>query len=295
MSGGELIKGERTMPEIANVNGKITPVHEAMIPAEDRGFLFGDGVYEVLRSYAGRLWGFERHMKRLERSLREIEIVGLNLDDIFHQIRNTHAQSQIQDATVYIQITRGAGPRSHTWIATGLEPTFFMTVRHFQTRGSGNEKGIRAIWLRDQRWGRCDIKSINLLPNVMAKQKARSQGAYEAIFVDARNQVLEGTSSSLFSVMNNALIVPPNSPAILPSITREIISEIALELKIPLVEKDITLDEFYQVDEAFIAGTGDEIMGITELSGKAIGQGEVGPMTRKIYTQYRERISKGED
>jgi D-alanine transaminase len=234
-------------------------------------------------------------MKRLERSLREIEITGIDLDDIFHQVRNTHAQSQIQDATVYIQITRGAGPRSHTWIATGLKPTFFMTVRHFQARGDGNEKGIRAIWLLDQRWGRCDIKSINLLPNVMAKQKARSQGAYEAIFVDARNHVLEGTSSSLFSVMNNGLIVPPNSPAILPSITREIISEIARELKISLVEKDITLDEFYQVDEAFIAGTGDEIMGITELSGKTIGQGNVGPMTRKIYAQYRERISKGKD
>jgi len=283
------------MPEIANVNGRVTPVHEAMIPAEDRGFLFGDGVYEVLRSYNGRLWAFERHMKRLRRSLQEIEIVELDLDNIFHQIRNTHSQSQIQDATVYIQITRGAGPRSHAWIATGLKPTFFMTVRHFQERGSGNENGIRVIWLRDQRWGRCDIKSVNLLPNVMAKQKARSQGAYEAILVNAQGQILEGTSSSVFSVVRDTLIVPPNSPAILPSITREIISEIAIELEIPLTEKDIPLDEFYQVDEAFIAGTGDEIMGITELSGKAIGQGEVGPMTRKIYQRYKERISRGED
>ncbi|MFN8009471.1 MAG: aminotransferase class IV, partial [Terriglobia bacterium] len=188
------------MPEIANVNGKTTLVHEAMIPAEDRGFLFGDGVYEVFRSYRGRLWGFDRHLKRLKRSLREIEITDIDLEHTSRQIRETYAESQIQDATVYVQITRGAGPRSHAWIATGLKPTFFMTVRHFQARAGGNERGIRAIWVRDLRWGRCDIKSLNLLPNVMAKQKARKEGAYEAIFVNSHDQVLEGTSSSAFSI-----------------------------------------------------------------------------------------------
>ena len=283
------------MPEIANVNGTICPVHEAVIPAEDRGFLFGDGVYEVLRSYNGRLWAFDRHMKRLKRSLQEIDILKIDLDDTFQQIQATYAQSQIQDATVYIQITRGAGPRSHAWIATDLKPTFFMTVRHFQSRGEGNERGIRAIWLRDQRWGRCDIKSVNLLPNVLAKQEARSKGAYEAIFVDSRDRVLEGTSSSVFSIKRSSLVIPPNSPSILPSITREFISEIAGDLKIPLVEKYVTLSEFYQAEEAFIAGTGDEIMGITQLSGVTIGQGEVGPLTKEIYRRYKERISKEED
>jgi D-alanine transaminase len=283
------------MPEIANVNGKICPVHEAVIPAEDRGFLFGDGVYEVLRSYNGRLWAFDRHMKRLERSLREIQITGVDFEDLSQQIRKTFDKSQIQEATVYVQITRGAGPRSHAWVATNLTPTFFMTVRHFQPRGEGNERGIRAIWLRDQRWGRCDIKSVNLLPNVLAKQEARNMGAYEAIFVDSQDRVLEGTSSSVFSTKNKNLFIPPNSPSILPSITREFISEIANDLRIPLVEKYLSLSEFYQADEAFIAGTGDEIMGIIQLSGISIGGGKVGQTTKEIYRRYKDRISRGED
>ncbi len=282
------------MPEIANVNGKICLIHEAVVPAEDRGCLFGDGVYEVLRCYNGRMWAYHRHIKRLERSLREIEIRNLDLGGVDRWVRETYEQSQIPDATAYIHISRGAAPRSHSW-SIDLLPTFLMTVRPFAARGQGNEQGIRVVTVEDQRWNRRDIKSLNLLPNVLAKQKARNQGAYEAIFLDAEARVLEGTSSAVLCIMDGVLYAPPNSTAILPSITRQFVQEIATEFGIRIVEKSVSLEDFCRADEAFIAGTGDEIMGITHVNGKAIGDGRVGNWTRKIHGEYRNRIVRGQD
>src|SRR5262245_3036233 len=150
------------MPELANVNGKVVPVNEAVVRAEDRGNLFGDGVYEVLRGYGGKLWGYARHWKRLERSLSEIDIRNVDLEQIDHWVHETYQQSQIPDATVYFHITRGTAQRSHAW-PEDLTPNFLMTVRPFATRGQLNETGIHAITTPDQRWSRCDIKSLNLL------------------------------------------------------------------------------------------------------------------------------------
>lgn len=283
------------MPELANVNGRVVPIHEAVVPAEDRGNLFGDGVYEVLRSYGGRLWAYARHWKRLERSLREIDIRNVDLEQLDRWVKQTYAQSQIADATVYFQITRGAGPRSHVW-GDDLAPTFLMTVRPFVARGRGNETGIQTITVGDQRWGRCDIKSLNLLPNVMAKQQARNQQAYEAILVDRENRVVEGTSSAVVCRTKGALCAPPgDSTAILPSITRQFVEEIARKLNLPFQERFVPLDEFVTAEEAFVAGTGDEIMGITHTDGKPIGSGQVGMWTRKIYEEYRRRIARAED
>lgn len=282
------------MPELANINGKICPISEAVVPAEDRGYLFGDGVYEVIRCYGGRPWALERHMQRLERSLKEIELNNVDLAQVRRWIHDTYEQSQIPEATVYFHLTRGVAPRSHVW-GDDLAPTFFMTVRAFAARGEGSEKGIRAISVPDQRWSRCDIKSLNLLPNVLAKQKARSEGCYEAIFVDDHRHIREGTSSAVLCVIGGVLSVHPNTTAVLPSITRQFVFEIAADLKIPLEEKPISLADFYAAEEAFLAGTGDELMGITHLDNRPIGEGKVGKITRRIYQEYRERISRNRD
>lgn len=282
------------MPELANINGRICPIHEAMVPAEDRGYLFGDGVYEVLRCYKGRMWAFERHRQRFERSLKEIAIQNLDLDQVCHWVAETYERSRIPEATVYFHVTRGVAPRSHAW-SEDIIPTFFMTVRPFVARGEGNEHGIKVISVLDQRWGRCDIKSLNLLPNVLAKQKARSRGAYEAILVDEKGQVREGTSSAVVCILHGILCAPANSATLLPSITRQFVFEIADDLKIPIQERSFSLNDLYTADEAFIAGSGDEIMGITDADEKPIRTGKVGELTRKIYQQYRSRIAQSQD
>jgi len=283
------------MPELANVNGKVVPVNEAVISAEDRGNLFGDGVYEVLRSYGGRLWGYARHWQRLKRSLAEIDIRNLDLAQVDRWVKETYARSQIGDATVYFHITRGAAARSHVW-PEEMAPNFLMTTRAFVPRNHLNEKGIHAITAADLRWARCDIKSLNLLPNVMAKQQARSRQAYEAILVDREDRIVEGTSCAVICLTNGRLCAPPKtSTSILPSITRQFVEEIARKLDLPFEERFVPVKEFFAAEEAFLAGTGDEIMGITHTDGLPIGSGHVGPWTRKIYDEYRRRIAGAED
>ncbi len=277
------------MPELANVNGKICPIHEAVIPAEDRGFLFGDGVYETLRGYRGRLWAVDLHFQRLERSLAEIGLTQCNLLQVRQWVLQTHEQSQIQDALVYFQITRGAGPRSHIW-PEEMTPTFFLSVRSFPPRNGTRQNGASAVILPDQRWGRCDIKSINLLPNILAKHKARQMGAYEAILAGLDGRLHEGSSCAVFWVKSGKLYAPPLSTAVLPSITRQIVFEMAARLGIPACEQEIAARELVKSDEAFIASTGDEITGITRIDGAPIGKGSPGELTRQLQAAYQKLV-----
>ncbi len=280
------------MRELANVNGRICALGDAVIPAEDRGCLFGDGVYEVVRSYQGRLWGFDRHWKRFQRSLEEIDLRVANLEAIRGWIVETYRESQIPNATVYFHLTRGVSPRSHSWGAD-LTPSFFMSVRAFVDREMA--EGAKVQSFPDQRWGRCDIKSLNLLPNVLAKQQARKLGAYEALLVGSQGNITEGSSSAVIAIVNRAVIAPPQATSILPSITREYVKEIAAELGLLFQERWFTLAEFRSASEAFLAGTSDEITGITHVDGQTIGKGEAGPWTREILKIYRQRIEQQND
>ena len=280
------------MRELANINGRISSIQDAVIPAEDRGYLFGDGVYEVVRTYNSRIWALDRHWHRFQRSLEEIQLRIDNLEEIRSWILETYQESQIPNATLYYHLTRGVGPRSHVW-NEHLKPTFFMSVRRFEERGCVGGTTVHAF--PDQRWGRCDIKSLNLLPNVLVKQQARKLGAYEALLVNGQGQVTEGSSSAIMAIVNDTIVVPPRAPSILPSITREFIREIALEINLTFQERWLSLAEFGAVSEAFLAGTGDEIMGITHLNGKVIGTGKVGVHTQNILRRYRERINQQQD
>ena len=280
------------MRELANVNGAVCALEDAVIPAEDRGCLFGDGVYEVVRAYQGRLWGFHRHWKRFQRSLREIDLQPANLEEIRGWIEETYRSSQIPNATVYFHLTRGASPRSHAW-SDPLKPSFFMSVRPFADRAI--VAGVKVQSVPDLRWRRCDIKSLNLLPNVLAKQQARKLGAYEALLVDNQGNVTEGSSSAALAILDRTIVAPPQAPSILPSITREYVEEIAVALELAFQQRWLSLAEFRSSGEAFLAGTSDEVTGITHVDGQAVGSGEVGPWTREIQKSYRERIEQRRD
>jgi D-alanine transaminase len=277
------------MPELASVNGKICPLREAVIPAEDRGFLFGDGVYEVLRSYSGHLWSSDLHFQRLERSLSEIGITRCNLTQIRHWVEEAYRQCDLPEALVYFQITRGAGPRSHIW-PEEMTPTFFLSVRPFPPRIETRQNGASAVILPDQRWGRCDIKSINLLPNILAKHKARQLGAYEAILAGPDGRLHEGSSCAVFWINHDILYTPPLSTAILPSITRQIILEMAARLEIPACEQEIPARELASAEEVFIASTGDEITGIIQIDGNLIGTGTPGKLTRQLQIAFQNLV-----
>lgn len=280
------------MRELANVNGVICALEDAVIPAEDRGCLFGDGVYEVVRAYQGQLWGLHRHWKRFQRSLREIDLQPANLEEIRGWIEETYRASQIPNATVYFHLTRGASPRSHSW-SEALKPSFFMSVRPFVDREI--VAGVKVQAVPDLRWRRCDIKSLNLLPNVLAKQQARKLGAYEALLLDPQGNITEGSSSAALAILDRTIVAPPQTPSILPSITREYVEEIAVTLKLEFRERWLSLAEFRLASEAFLAGTSDEITGITHVDGQPVGTGEVGPWTREILKAYRQRIERRND
>ena len=214
------------MPEVIYLNGRIVSPEEAVVSVDDRGFLFGDAVYEVARSYDGRLWAFERHMQRLAGSLAAIDMAYVDVGSIGEAIRQAYAASEIPDALVYLQVTRGVAPRSHSY-TRDLRPTVLITVRDI-TGGVAevNLEGMTAVTRPDLRWRRCDVKSTNLLPNIMAKTQAHEEGAYEAILVHPDGYVTEGSSTSVFWVRDGKVCTIPLGPEVLPSISRGIVVEI---------------------------------------------------------------------
>ena len=283
------------MPETIYLNGRLVPPEEALIPINDRGFLFGDAVYEVIRSYDGRLWGLERHLQRLARSLAAVDMGYVDTDEIAAALRETYAASAIPDALVYLHISRGVAPRSHAY-SRDLEPTMLITIRDMSARAAEMDPaGAAAITAPDLRWRRCDIKSTNLLPNVLAKTRAREAGVYEAILVHPDGYVTEGTSTSLFWVRERRLCTIPQGGEVLPGITRAIIVEIAQDKGLPMVEERISLDEFRKADEIFLAGTTVEVYPIISLDGEPVGSGRAGPITLQLRDAFRARVEGADD
>ncbi|HID10333.1 MAG TPA: amino acid aminotransferase [Candidatus Latescibacteria bacterium] len=283
------------MPEIAFLNGEFMPIEEAKVPVDDRGYQFGDGVYEVIESYAGQLWALERHLNRLRRSLSETGISGITVEEVREWILETHRKSGISRALVYVQITRGVAPRKHAWMTTPLRPTLLITVRRFvPVPEELRESGVRAITVPEIRWARRDIKSINLLPNVLAAQRAWERGAFEAIFVDG-GYVTEGAATNVFAVRDGKLLTPAEGPHILPGITRGLVIEIAREEGIGVEEGSLALEVVMKADEVFLTGTGIEVLGVTSIDGWTVRDGKVGPVTRRLFEAFMERVEKGFD
>lgn len=281
------------MPEVIYLNGRFVSRAEAVVPVEDRGFLFGDGVYEVVRSYGGRLWALERHLRRLERSLREIDLHGVDVEQLGQAIEEALCRSAFPDAIVYVQVTRGVAPRKHAY-SPDLRPTILVHVRDIgPLLEERRHDGVAAITAPDTRWRRCDIKSTNLLPNVLARTQAKNQGAFEAILVDDQGYVTEATAASVFCVEKGVVLTRPAGPEILPSITREIVIELAQEAAIPLREERVVLERLRNAEEVFLAGTGDEVCPVIQLDGAPIGNGKPGPITKRLLRDFLERAGAG--
>lgn len=281
------------MTNLAYVNGEITPLEEAKISILDRGFLFGDGVYEVLLSYNGRLWAVERHNRRLERSLREIDIDNFDVADSDEATAQLLAQSALSDAMIYIQVTRGQAPkRSHTY-PQQLKPSLVVTVTPFKSpTDEQREKGAALLSCEDLRWRRCDIKSVNLLPNCMARQQALEAGCFEALLV-RDGMVTECGASSPFMVKDGVIAITPLAPEILPSVTREIVIESVEEMNLPIVFESRPLEDYYQADEVFLAGTTTEVMPICRIDEHPIPV--VGEITRRLSDDFQQRLREHRD
>ncbi len=282
------------MGEIAWLNGRCMRPSQAKVSAEDRGFLFGDGSYEAFETFGGRLWALQRHLRRLARGLVEIQIEGIDTARIGRLCGQAVKRSRYAEAIVYLQITRGAAPRTHDW-RPRMRPTIFLTVRPKPVYPPECwTKGIGVVTLPDERWARCDVKSVNLLPNVLAFHKARAAGVFEGVL--ARDGVVtEGTHCGIFIVHSGAVITREDGPHILPSITQGLVLEVAENLGAPIQRRRFTAQEMLTADEAFLVGTTLMVMPITQVDGRPIASGAPGPVTLRLMEGYKDRVARHDD
>jgi D-alanine transaminase len=280
-----------SLEPLANLNGELLPLAEARIPALDRGFLFGDGVYEVLRIYQGRPWLEDEHFERLGRSLQAIRIEGIDLRRLRRRMHQTIAAGPFLEATVYIQITRGSAPRAHVFPDSSTSLEFLFVQEFVDPYRELRDTGAEVITQPDLRWARCDIKSINLLANVMAAQIAKEAGCKEALLCLPDGTLTEGTHTSLFGVINGILVTAKNSPAILPGMTRKLIVGLAANAGIAFREQNLRRDGLVRVAELFLTGTTSEVLPVVKVDGNPIGEGRPGPVTRKLQHAYAEAVA----
>jgi len=285
------------MPRQAYVNGRYVPHRAAAVHIEDRGYQFADGVYEVVAVAGGALVDGGPHLDRLERSLGELQIDMPMARRALEIVMNeTIRRNRVRDGMVYLQVTRGVAPRNHPF-PTGTRPALVVAAKRvtFMTDPE-TVKGAKAVSIRDIRWGRCDIKSIALLPNVLAKQHALSEDAYEAFMVDDEGYVTEGSSTNAWIMdRDGRLVTRPTSNAILGGITRQTLIRLAREDGIEVVERRFTIDEVKAAREAFISSTTNFVKPITQIDDTVIGNGEPGETSRRLLGRYLAYMRDGAD
>ncbi len=278
------------MPNIAYVNGQFSPLEQATISIEDRGFQFGDGVYEVVRTYGGVPFRLHDHLLRLESSARAVSIrVPLSGTEWEALIREGVQRSRYAECLVYIQLTRGVAPRAHLF-PSPANPTVVLTFREIPGSDRAlRRQGVPAVTLPDLRWGRCSVKSLNLLANVLAKQEALDAGAMEAILVKD-GLVTEGCSSNVCLVRDGKIITPPLSDQLLAGVTRAVVLELARKTGIVVDERDIPQEELARVDELFLIGTTIEVLPVSTLNKVPVGDRIPGPVTQAVSDAFRRCI-----
>lgn len=277
---------------IVYLNGQFLPRAAAKLSVDERGFFFGDGVYEVTRVVRGRLFEWDRHAARLARGLRELRIdAGLDIAAIQSlQLRLIRENELLEgQGTIYLQITRGAAPRTHYFPPAGTPATVFMSASPFVPPSEVRGRGVATVTYPDYRWSRCDLKTVNLLPAVMARQFAADHNAFEAIFVrDA--VVTEGSHTNVFGVIGGEVRTYPNSNFVLPGVTRDVVVELARELGIPVSETPIYHHEIAVLEECFLTGTTSDVMPVVAIDGKPVGGGKPGPITVRLYEALAQRL-----
>ena len=274
------------------LNGEYLPDGEAMISPNDRGFLFSDGIYEVTPAYHGHLFGWDLHLKRLLKGLCELridqDVSGLRA--MHEQLLDRNGLLDAETALVYMQITRGAAPRSHAFPKEPVPPTVYAFAKAWNRPSAERwERGFEAVSVPDRRWGRADIKTVSLLPNVLAQQASVDAGVDDALMI-RDGMAVEGAHQNFFAVFGGTLVTHPASNVILHGITRAIVIEIAGELGIPVEERAIMVESMQYADEAFFTGTTTEVRPTTRIDGNTVGSGEVGPVTRRLSEAFRARV-----
>jgi len=274
-------------------DGKYSPKEEVAISPDDRGFLLADGVYDVIRSYQGKLFKCREHLERLERGLKELRIKGVETNGLETVAQQLVRENKLEggNALVYIQVTRGVAVRCHAFPPPETMPTIYVEANAYSSPTQMQENGAKAILAPDQRWSRCDIKAIGLLANVLASQKAREAGAFEAIFY-ADGLLQEGTHSSILFVKKDVVICPPLTNRILPSVTRSVVIGLAATESIDVEIRPCREGELSEFDEILMVGTGSEIIPITAVHGQKVRHGYPGPVAKRLQGAFRRLVHK---
>jgi D-alanine transaminase len=275
------------------VNGRYVDSVEATISALDRGVMFGDGVYEVWRVVRGQLFEAARHQARLERGLRELRIAQppeASMDGILAIARRLLETNDLlaREATLYVEVTRGAGARTHFFPPAGTSPTLLVMASAF-TPSDARFSGTAVITQPDIRWLRCDIKTVQLLPNVLARQAATEAGASEAIFV-RDGTVTEGTHTTVCGIIDGVLRTHPTNHLVLPGVTRHVVLDLARALGVRVREEAITVEELARAEELFLTGTTTDVTPIVTVDGRSVAGGVPGPIGRALLDRLLERL-----
>jgi D-alanine transaminase len=280
------------LSRIAYVNGRYVPHRAAQVHVEDRGYQFADGVYEVCEIRAGQLVDERRHMDRLERSLSELRIaLPMRRNALSLVFRETVARNRVRDGILYLQVTRGVARRDHAFPAPGTPPSIVVTAKNYDLDRleQGAAEGIAVVSVPENRWPRVDIKSVSLLPNVLAKQAAREQGAKEAWFVDAGGFVTEGSSSNAWIVTREGSVVTrPAEFGILRGITRTVVLEVIADHGLKLEERPFTMEEAYAAREAFVTSATQFVMPVVRIDGRPVGNGAPGLIASALRRDYHK-------
>jgi D-alanine transaminase len=278
--------------EMIYLNGEWMPIEQARIPVLDRGFIFGDGVYEVIPCYSGHPFRLREHLRRLQSSLDGVRIDNpYNLERWERLVNEIVAKNAPEDQGVYLQVTRGVAPRDHAF-PKGVKPTVFMMSNPLTTPPQDQrEHGVPAITATDNRWLRCDIKSVSLLANCLLRQTAVDAGAAETVLL-REGMLTEGSASNIFVVKNGVIITPPKTNLILPGVTYDVVIELARANRLPLEIRQVSEAGVRDADELWLTSSTKEVLPIATLDGKPVGHGEhagkPGPMAARMYQLYQD-------
>jgi len=281
------------MSRIAYVNGQYVPHGDAQVHVEDRGYQFSDGVYEVCEVFEGHLVDEQRHMARLKRSLGELRIrEPMSAKALGHVLRETVRRNKVRDGLVYVQVTRGVSKRDHPFPKGDVRPAIVVTARSIDPKKSAKsaENGINVITVPENRWERVDIKTVGLLPNVLARQAAEEAGASEAWFVDKDGNVTEGSATNAWIVdQDGRLITRPAECGILRGITRSVVVDLAEREGIEIVERPFTVEEAKRAREAFVTSATKLVMPVVKVDDSVIGNGKPGSVASNLRSLFHSQ------
>jgi D-alanine transaminase len=274
------------------INGEFVDRSNAKADIEDRGYQFGDGIYEVIRVYNGKIFTVKEHLDRFFRSAESISItLGYKAEQLTELLQELIIKNNLKLGIIYMQATRGVAPRTHAFPAQNVPATLVAYTKELERPIQKLEHGVKTILVDDIRWLRCDIKSLNLLGNVLAKQKASENGCYEAI--QSRGQdVMEGSSSNIFIIKEGVIYTHASNILILKGITKDVILNLCAVNGIHVEERTFTKEELAAADEAFLSSTTSEVMPVIVIDGKAVNNGEPGPVTRKLQALFEAEITR---